>query len=297
MEKRTLGKTGRQISVMGYGCGGFWGQKLFSEAKAIRLVHRAIDQGVNFFDTGASYSGGNAELRLGKALKGRDTSNLIVGTKAGTVLRGRRLFKDYSKASILGQVDSSLTNLGLDSLPLLQLHGMPKENLEDVVLTLDSLKQQGKAQMIGASCDGEALERALSVDQLDVVMMTYNLIEKQPLRQISRAYARGCGILIKSPMCHTLYANDIFKIRRLSDIWYLLRVFKNYREQLREGRKYRFINDVEGWTSHEIALLYALHEKVSCVVTGTTNETNMDRNIAAMSRTLPDELRNRISKV
>ena len=95
-----------------------------------------VDGGVNFFDTGASYSGGNAEIRLGRILKGMDTQNLIIGTKAGTVIREGRLYKDYSPSSITLQVENSLRNLGLERLPLLQLHGVPEKGIEE---TLDAL--------------------------------------------------------------------------------------------------------------------------------------------------------------
>jgi aryl-alcohol dehydrogenase-like predicted oxidoreductase len=298
MKTRKLGKTGRSISVMGYGCGGYWGYNIFDEKKAIGLVHQAIDGGVTFFDTGASYSGGNAEVRLGKAIKGIDTSKLIIGTKVGTVKKGKKLVKDFSCDSIFKQVENSLKNLGLDSIPLLQLHSPHLEHLDDDIFeTLNLLKEQGKVQMTGASCDGKVLEKALSFNQLDVIMMTYNLIEKKALKQLEMAHEKGCGILIKSPLCHTLYSNDIFKLRRLSDVWYFLRVLKNYRPMLIEGRKYRFINRIEGWSGHEIALLYALHDKVSCVVTGTTNPKNMERNLAAFMKELPAELRQQIGEV
>ena len=111
---------------MGYGCGGYWGYEIFDEKIASRLVHMALEGGVNYFDTGASYSGGNAEKRLGKILKGVDKSHLIIGTKAGTVIRDGKLIKDYSPDSITRQVEASLKNLGLERLPLLQLHGIPR---------------------------------------------------------------------------------------------------------------------------------------------------------------------------
>ena len=150
------------ISVMGYGCGGYWGYEVFDEKIADRLVHLALDGGVNFFDTGASYSGGNAEKRLGKILKGVNTTGLIIGTKAGTIIRNGKLVKDYSPASITGQVETSLKNLGLDRLPLLQLHGVPAQGLDEVFGTLTRLKREGKVELIGASCDGAALDNALS---------------------------------------------------------------------------------------------------------------------------------------
>ena len=112
MKMRKLGNTGKLISVMGYGCGGFWGYEVFDEKIADRLVHLALDGGVNFFDTGASYSGGNAEKRLGKILKGVNTTGLIIGTKAGTTIRNGKLVKDYSPASITGQVEDQPEKFG-----------------------------------------------------------------------------------------------------------------------------------------------------------------------------------------
>ena len=126
----------------------------------------AVDGGVNFLDTGASYSGGNAEVRLGRILKGLDLSQLIIGTKAGTVIRNGRLVKDYSPGSIITQVEYSLKNLGLERLPLLQLHGIPLQGLAETLDVLNTLKKQGKVNLIGASGDGTALEYALSFNQL-----------------------------------------------------------------------------------------------------------------------------------
>ena len=100
--------------------------------------------------------------------------------------------------------------------------------------------------------------------------------------------------MVKSPLAHTLYGNDIFKIRKLSDIWYLLRSIKNYPSQILEGRKYRFINKIGGWTGNEIALLYALHDKASCVVTGTTNLDHMASNIKTFERELPEDVKAKI---
>jgi aryl-alcohol dehydrogenase-like predicted oxidoreductase len=290
MKMRKLGNSGKMISVMGYGCGGYWGYEVFDEKMANRLVHQALDGGVNFFDTGASYSGGNAEKRLGKILKGVNTTGLIIGTKAGTIIRNGRLVKDYSPTSITGQVEGSLINLGLERIPLLQLHGVPDQDLDDVFGTLTKLKKEGKVELIGASCDGAALDYALSYNTLDVVMLTYNLIEKHAILQIEKAYSNGVGVLVKSPLAHTIYSNDLFKIRKLSDLWYLLRVIKNYRSQLMRGRKYRFINSIPGWSAHEIALLYSLDDKVSCVVTGTTNPGHMESNIKTFDRVLPAEI-------
>jgi aryl-alcohol dehydrogenase-like predicted oxidoreductase len=213
------------------------------------------------------------------------------------VIRDGKLVKDYSPASITRQVDSSLKNLELERLPLVQLHGVPLQGFDEALDTLSILKQQGKIELAGASCDGAALEYALSFDQLDVVMLTYNLIMKQAIKQIELAYSKGCGILVKSPLAHTLYCYDIFRTRKMSDVWYFLRALKNNRSQFLEGRKYSFINHIKGWAANEIALLYALQDKVSCVVTGTTDVIHMKRNINTFEKEFPKDIKQMIDAV
>ena len=86
MIKVSLGKSKLRVSKIGLGIGGILGMKLFNQKKANNLIHFALDNGINFFDTGSSYSYGNAEHRLGTALKGRDLDSLVIATKGGTAL-------------------------------------------------------------------------------------------------------------------------------------------------------------------------------------------------------------------
>src|SRR3954463_3669672 len=133
---RSLGKTGLSVSEIGFGCASYWGMKVFDEAAAIRLIHTAIDHGVTFFDTGASYSGGNAEPRLGKALAGlRNRRDLVIATKAGSYIDERgRWREDFSAPGVRRTVEASLVRLGLDAMPLLQLHGPEISNITDDLL-------------------------------------------------------------------------------------------------------------------------------------------------------------------
>ena len=98
MNKRVLGSTNIQISEIGLGCASYWGKKFFSEKQAIKIVHTALDKGVNFLDTGHSYSDGNAEHRLGKALIDITNKNdLCISSKAGTRIHSNgNLYKDFS---------------------------------------------------------------------------------------------------------------------------------------------------------------------------------------------------------
>src|ERR1043166_5958612 len=121
---RSLGKTGLRVSEIGFGCASYWGKKVFDEAAAIRLIEAAVDHGVTFFDTGASYSGGNAEPRLGKALsRVGNGRNLVIATKAGSYTDERgRWREDFSPSGVRRSVEASLVRLGLDAIPPLHLH-------------------------------------------------------------------------------------------------------------------------------------------------------------------------------
>ncbi|MFO0438585.1 MAG: aldo/keto reductase, partial [Phenylobacterium sp.] len=129
MLSRPLGRTGLMVSEIGFGAASFWGHPAFSESEALRLVHRALDLGVTLFDTGPAYSRGQAEGRLGRALAGRDASGLVVATKAGTRFEGGRVRRDMSLAAIEASLEHSRRRLGLETLPLIHLHGPSVQEL------------------------------------------------------------------------------------------------------------------------------------------------------------------------
>ena len=122
MNYRCLGSTQLRLSEIGLGCASYWGKEIFPESEAMKIVHAAIDEGVTLFDTGHSYSEGNAEKRLGKALRETRKYDMCVSTKAGTRLGKKgRLFKDFSPQWIRESCMESLRNLHLDALPIFQL--------------------------------------------------------------------------------------------------------------------------------------------------------------------------------
>jgi len=299
LQKRTLGRTGLEISELGYGCGGFWGMSMFSESTAEKLIMSAIEQGITFFDTGPNYSNANAEPRLGRILKHIDKSKLVIGSKTGSKYENGKHLKDYSLKGMTESVENSLKNLGMDSLPLLQLHSPEESHLTDDLLNnITKIKESGLAQNIGISGDGKVIEWAIDSGVFDTVMLTYNIIHQEPANLMEKAKHKNIGVLIKSPMAHGLYNNDIFKVRKLSDIWYLLRVLKNYRYDLMQGRKYRFINDQDGLKGSEVALNFVLNnDAVSCAVIGTTSLNHLQENIESALKALPKGILSRIELV
>jgi len=170
VKQRKIGLTGISVSELGLGCASYWGKERFDESEAMRIVSTAIDQGVNLFDTGHSYSEGNAEVRLGKALKNiQDKSDLVISSKAGTRISNKgKLYKDFSPNWIRESCKLSLKRLGLESLPLFHLHGPAVSDLNDELIDeLLKLKAEGLVRAIGVnSFDDNVLEKVLGFEGL-----------------------------------------------------------------------------------------------------------------------------------
>ena len=296
---RPLGATGLTVSEIGFGCASWWGQGAFDEGAAIALVHAALDRGVTFFDTGASYSSGNAEPRLGRALRGRDLSALVIATKAGTAHNGRRIVRDMSPAAIEASVLRSLGNLGLERLPLLQLHGPAIIDLTDELLaSLESLKVRGLIDALGVnSFDPAVIDHVAGLPQFDVVMVDYNVLRPERGPLIARAAAVGKGVLAGMPLAMGHTGGQVLKLRTPRDIWYALRALKNHRAEVLAGRRFGFLHQEPAITGAQAALAYVLaNPNVACAVTGTTRMGHLLENLSASGMALPLALAARISQ-
>jgi aryl-alcohol dehydrogenase-like predicted oxidoreductase len=295
VKQRALGRSGLQVSELSFGAGGYWGMKAFPERQAAQLVDQALEGGITAFDTGPNYSRGNAEERLGRALKGR-TDNLVVSTKVGSHWINNRNVKDYSPRAIEASVHASLRRLQLEHLPLLHFHGFPSP-AEPAVEAVLKLKEEGFVGALGVSTGRGGAKKALKLGIFDVLMVEYNIIDRSMAPVIAEAREAGVGIMLKSPLAQTLYSRDIFKISGPSDVWYLLRALRNHRHKFIQGRKYRFINDVPGLSASEIALAYVLNNPgVSSAVIGTVKPEHLRSNLRAPEVRLPVELLERIER-
>lgn len=294
---RPLGSTGLTVSEIGLGCASWWGQKAFDERAALDLVHAALDHGVTFFDTGPAYSGGQAEPRLGRALKGRATSGLVVATKAGTWHDGSRIVRDFRPAAIEASVERSLRNLGLEALPLLQLHGPAVSELNDEMLAmLDGLKRRGLVRALGAnSFDPVVAAHVASLPTFDVVMIDYNVLRPERGVLIASAAAQGKGVLAGMPLAMGHPNRQVLRIRAPRDVWYALRALKNHRADIIKGSRFAFLGETPGMTAAQAALAYVLaNPDVSCAVVGTTRMPHLLENLGASGLRLPDETMARI---
>jgi aryl-alcohol dehydrogenase-like predicted oxidoreductase len=294
---RPLGRTGLTVSEIGLGCASWWGKAAFSEETALGLVHAALDLGVTLFDTGASYSAGEAEPRLGRALKGRDASKLVIATKAGTFhAGGGSIGRDFSPAAIVASAERSLKTLGLDALPLLQLHGPTVAELDALLAALGELKARGLVRALGVnSFDPAVIEHVIGLAAFDVVMVDYNVLrpEREPL--IARAAAAGKGVLAGMALAMGHTGLQVAKIRAPQDLWYAARGLMRHRAEVRRGLRFRFLHEHGEITGSQAALAYVLaNPGVSAAVIGTTRLAHLRENAAASGRTLPPELAARI---
>jgi aryl-alcohol dehydrogenase-like predicted oxidoreductase len=161
MEYRNLGRTGLEVSPLCLGAMmfGAWGNRDHDES--IRIIHAALDAGINVVDTSNNYSNGESETIVGKALAGGKRENVVLATKVYAPMGEGPNQRGLSRKAIQEQVHASLRRLGTDVIDLYQIHRPdPKTPWEETLSTLDDLVRQGKIRYLGCSTNhysGEAL--------------------------------------------------------------------------------------------------------------------------------------------
>ena len=191
MNYRRFGRTGWQVSQIGYGMWGMGAWTGSDDAESLASLQRAIDLGCNFFDTAWVYGDGHSEKLLGEVLRKNSGKKLYVATKVPPKNRewharaSATVDESYPPAHIEQYVDKSLQNLGLKSLDLIQLHTWQDKWLVDarLVAALEKLKTSGKVRAVGISLNrwepfnGVKAVRAGVVDSVQVV---YNIFDQNP---------------------------------------------------------------------------------------------------------------------
>lgn len=211
MKYRNLGKTGIRVSEIGFGCMSL-GKN--SEAQSIRLVHQAIDAGINYFDTADVYKAGDNEKLIGKAIK-EHRSRIVLATKVGNKSKpgdGTGFDWDPSKKHILKAIDESLKRLQTDYINLYQLHGGTIDDpIDETIEAFEILKQQGKILHYGiSSIRPNVIREYVKRSNIESVMMQYSLLDRRPEEAMLSlleehkisVMARGAlaqGILIDKP--------------------------------------------------------------------------------------------------
>jgi len=193
MEKRTLGRTGLSVSVLTFGCGAVGGlMTRGAPADQERAVARALEAGVNHFDTAPLYGNGASEENLGRLLAALKP-NVIVSTKV-------RLPADRNIGAVAASLETSLKRLKRDHVDLFQLHNpigapagqtlSPDEVLNNVVPAFNKLREQGKTRFIGFTSIGEtaALHKVIASGAFDAAQVPFNVLNPSPAETIPARY-------------------------------------------------------------------------------------------------------------
>jgi aryl-alcohol dehydrogenase-like predicted oxidoreductase len=203
MQYRALGRTGWNVSEVGFGAwaiGGSWGTPDDNESMA--ALHRALDLGVNFFDTADVYGDGRSERLLARLRRER-REPFYVATKAGRRLDPHRA-EGYTIANITAFVERSLTNLETETIDLLQLHCPPTDVYyrPELFAGLDALVSAGKLRHYGVSVERveEAL-KAIEYPNVQSVQIIFNIFRQRPAdRFFQEAMRKKVGILARLPL-------------------------------------------------------------------------------------------------
>ncbi|XID94746.1 aldo/keto reductase [Paenibacillaceae bacterium WGS1546] len=210
MEKRKLGASDLEVSVIGFGAWAAgkagWGDANDRELEG--AVRRAHELGVNFFDTAPVYGFGESERLIGRALKPiRD--EVVIATKFGLVWNEQGLRNDLTAANARREVEESLRRLGIEAIDLYQVHWPDPTGetpIEETLGTLAELVREGKIKRIGVSnFSASQLEEALLVAPVVALQSPYNLLQRQVERsELPYAAERGVGFIAYSPLAQGL---------------------------------------------------------------------------------------------
>jgi len=297
MQTRQLGRTGRQVSVVGLGCwqlGGDWGEVDDSDAMAV--LHAAVESGVTFLDTADVYGDGRSEALIGRLLAERPDAGLTVATKMGR-RADPHVPQAFTLEALRGWTDRSRRNLGVDRLDLVQLHCPPTPVFSDdrVYDALDTLVDEEAIAAYGVSvetCD-EALT-AIARPNVATVQIILNAFRRKPLeRVLPAAEAAGVGIIARVPLASgllsgkydettTFAAGDHRTYNRGGEAFDVGETFAGvpFEVGVRAARR---VSELAGPVpAAQVALRWILDQTgVSAVIPGARNESQVRGNVAA----------------
>ena len=309
MEYLSLGCSGVQVSRICMGTMTFGDQA--DEQESIRMVNRALDEGINFFDTADLYTTGVSEEITGRALKDK-RDEVIVATKAFNPMGPGPNDRGLSRKHLLQAMDDSLRRLGMDYVDLYQLH-QPDYNtpIEESLAAMDQLVREGKTRYVGVSnyaawqicqaqwsCDKRNFAPIVSVQPM------YNLLSRgidQELLPFCREF--GLGVMVYNPLAaglltgkHTKGAPPVegtrFALKEMyRDRFWHDRLF-DATEQLKA------IADEAGISMVELSLQWILAQPdVTCLIVGASRMDHLEENLVACRGTLPDGVAEKCDRV
>jgi aryl-alcohol dehydrogenase-like predicted oxidoreductase len=274
MKRNRLGQSDLYVSEIGLGCMSLGTE----EGPAVRIIHEALDAGVNFLDTADLYDAGRNEELVGLAIRGR-RSEVIVATKVGNRrIPGREGWVwDPSKAYIKQAVHDSLRRLGTDYIDLYQLHGGTIDDpIDETIEAFEELKRDGLIRYYGiSSIRPNVIREYARRSNIVSLMSQYSMLDRRPEEETLRLIeSRGIGLIARGPLAGGILAE--------SGAAKAERDYLDYsREELPEVRR-RLLELCGGRTLVQTAIRYALADPaVATVIPGASSLEQLRLNLSA----------------
>jgi len=314
MEYRELGRTGWRVSAIGFGgwaIGGTWGP--VDDRESLAALRRAVDLGVNFFDTADIYGDGRSE-RLLAQLRLEQRATLHIATKVGRRLDPHTA-KGYDRQNLTAFVERSLKNLQSDALDLVQLHCPPTEvyYTPEVFGILDDLVKQGKIRYYGVSVEKvEEGLKAIEYPGVQSVQIIFNIFRQRPAELLfSEAKRRRVGIVARLPLSSGMLTGKMTHATMFHPDDH--RAFNRQGEAFDRGETFSGVNfevglqaieelrplTPEGMTMAQFALRWTLmFDAVTCAIPGAKRPSQVEENVrAADLPPLPDSRMAKVTEV
>ena len=297
MNYRELGRTGWKVSEVSFGCwaiGGTWGK--VDDSESLASLERALDLGVNFFDTADVYGDGHSEQLLAQLRRERKEP-FYIATKAGRRLDPHTA-GGYNRANLTAFVERSLKNLAMDALDLLQLHCPPTEvfYMPEVFGVLDDLVNAGKLRYYGVSVEKveEAL-KAIEFPNVQSVQIIFNIFRQRPADLFfEQAQKHKVGILARVPLSSGMLSGKFSRSSQFAADDH--RQFNRHGESFDRGETFsgidyetglKAVEDLRplvpaGMSMAQMALRWILmHPAVTCTIPGARHVAQVEENAAA----------------
>jgi aryl-alcohol dehydrogenase-like predicted oxidoreductase len=299
VRKRKLGRTGLEVSEISFGAWQLGNDDDWAgmdDATALALVHEALEQGVNLFDTAPNYAATNSERLLGEALRGRRDQVVLV-SKFGHPPDGP---KDFSVARFRTSLDESLRRLRTDHLDVLLLHNPPAAMYgggDPLWDELEKARREGRIRRYGASLDFAAeAEACLANTGSEVCEVLFNIFHQDIRRAFPLFRRRQTGVIVKVPLDSGWLTGRFGTGTGFDGVrarW--------TREQVEQRAalvaRLSWLT-ADGAPLARQALAYVLsYDEVSCAIPGVRSRAQLLDNVAAAGRTLPDADRRRLEEL
>jgi aryl-alcohol dehydrogenase-like predicted oxidoreductase len=294
---RTLGRTGWNVSAISFGAwaiGSAWGQ--VDDRDSIAALHRAVDLGVNFFDTADVYGDGHSE-RLLQRLRKERSEKIYIATKAGRRLNPH-VPEGYNRQNLTTFVEDSLANLGVEAIDLLQLHCPPTPvfYMPEVFDVLDDLVKQGKLRYYGVSVEKveEAL-KAIEFPSVQSVQIIFNIFRQRPADLFfEQAKRKQVGILARLPLSSGMLTGKMRRDTKFEETDH--RQFNRHGESFDRGETFSGVDYLtglqvveelgtllpKGMSLAQFALRWILmFDAVTCAIPGAKNPSQAEQNCLA----------------